>query len=344
MAPVDWGGRGRGTWCRASPTRGADDRGRHHRRHRDAARDLPAFRPDPGPRAAPTSTRARLLVRFSNREVVVALARGGLVNMAMVIMAAAAFHAGPQRRRRHRDRLSHADAAARRRRPRPCSSCRSSRRAISSSVVGTMAGQMIMQGFVGIAIPVWVRRLVTMVPAFAVVAARRRRHQGAGAEPGGAEPRPPRADARAAVVHDPQAAHGRLRELTGDDDCRGGRRRQWCCCCTRSCCCRPRGSKSPASLCRRFKAPTRHLSHRGRQRALRLTSRRRSRSSDCSRRRSPEAGSTQLRLTCRGFSWPSASLTASRRRRSAIRERSSIILLGSRSRMASVRRLGAPAR
>jgi manganese transport protein len=39
---------------------------------------------------------------------------------------------------------------------------------ISSSVVGTMAGQVIMQGFVGFSIPVWVRRLVTMVPAFIV--------------------------------------------------------------------------------------------------------------------------------------------------------------------------------
>jgi manganese transport protein len=33
-----------------------------------------------------------------------------------------------------------------------------------------MAGQMIMQGFVGFRIPVVVRRLVTMAPAFAVVA------------------------------------------------------------------------------------------------------------------------------------------------------------------------------
>jgi manganese transport protein len=39
---------------------------------------------------------------------------------------------------------------------------------ISSSVVGTMAGQMIMQGFVGFTIPVWARRLVTMAPAFIV--------------------------------------------------------------------------------------------------------------------------------------------------------------------------------
>ena len=33
-----------------------------------------------------------------------------------------------------------------------------------------MAGQMIMQGFVGFRIPIWVRRLVTMIPAFIVVA------------------------------------------------------------------------------------------------------------------------------------------------------------------------------
>ena len=33
-----------------------------------------------------------------------------------------------------------------------------------------MAGQVIMQGFVGFHVPVWLRRLVTMLPAFAVVA------------------------------------------------------------------------------------------------------------------------------------------------------------------------------
>jgi len=33
-----------------------------------------------------------------------------------------------------------------------------------------MAGQMIMQGFVGFRLPVWLRRLATMVPAFVVVA------------------------------------------------------------------------------------------------------------------------------------------------------------------------------
>jgi manganese transport protein len=40
---------------------------------------------------------------------------------------------------------------------------------VSSSTVGTMAGQMIMQGFVGFRIPIIIRRLVTMIPAFVVV-------------------------------------------------------------------------------------------------------------------------------------------------------------------------------
>jgi manganese transport protein len=41
---------------------------------------------------------------------------------------------------------------------------------ISSSVVGTMAGQVIMQDFVSFRIPLWVRRVVTMLPALVVVA------------------------------------------------------------------------------------------------------------------------------------------------------------------------------
>ena len=40
---------------------------------------------------------------------------------------------------------------------------------LSSSTVGTMAGQVIMQGFVGFRIPLWVRRLATMLPSFVVI-------------------------------------------------------------------------------------------------------------------------------------------------------------------------------
>jgi manganese transport protein len=41
---------------------------------------------------------------------------------------------------------------------------------LSSSTVGTLSGQVVMQGFIRRQIPVWVRRLVTMLPAFVVIA------------------------------------------------------------------------------------------------------------------------------------------------------------------------------
>jgi len=40
---------------------------------------------------------------------------------------------------------------------------------LSSSAVGTMAGDVIMQGFMGFHIPLWLRRLITMLPAFIVI-------------------------------------------------------------------------------------------------------------------------------------------------------------------------------
>jgi manganese transport protein len=41
---------------------------------------------------------------------------------------------------------------------------------LSSASVGTMAGQVIMQGFLHREVPIWVRRLVTMVPSLIVIA------------------------------------------------------------------------------------------------------------------------------------------------------------------------------
>ncbi len=111
----------------------------------------------------------RKLLRFSNIEVVLALAVAGLVNLAMVMMAASAFHQG------------HSDVAEIETAYHTLTPLLGGAAAavflislivsgVSSSVVGTMAGQMIMQGFVNFHIPVWLRRLVTMVPAFVVVA------------------------------------------------------------------------------------------------------------------------------------------------------------------------------
>jgi manganese transport protein len=110
----------------------------------------------------------RTLLRFSNREVIVALAVAGAVNMAMVMMASGAFHEG------HSD-VAEIETAYQTLRPLLGTGAATVflisllASGVSSSAVGTMAGQMIMQGFVGFRIPVWVRRLVTMVPAFIVV-------------------------------------------------------------------------------------------------------------------------------------------------------------------------------
>ncbi len=109
-----------------------------------------------------------MLLHYSNWECVIALAVAGLVNMAMVIMASAAFHAG-------HPEVAEIETAYHTLTPLLGGlaagvflvSLMAS--GISSSTVGTMAGQMIMQGFVGFRIPIWVRRLVTMVPAFVVV-------------------------------------------------------------------------------------------------------------------------------------------------------------------------------
>jgi manganese transport protein len=118
---------------------------------------------------ARTEEGRRKLVRFSNREVIVALTLAGLVNMAMVVMASAAFHKG------HAD-IAEIETAYHTLTPLLGAGAAAVflvsllASGVSSSVVGTMAGQMIMQGFVGFRIPVWLRRMVTMAPAFVVIA------------------------------------------------------------------------------------------------------------------------------------------------------------------------------
>jgi manganese transport protein len=111
----------------------------------------------------------RKLLRFSNWEVVCALAVAGLVNMAMVMTASSAFHAG-------HPEVAEIETAYHTLTPLLGAGAAGVflvsliLSGISASTVGTMAGQLIMQGFVGFRIPLWVRRLVTMLPAFAVVA------------------------------------------------------------------------------------------------------------------------------------------------------------------------------
>jgi manganese transport protein len=110
----------------------------------------------------------RRVLRFSNTEVLVALGFAGLVNMAMITMAASAFHAG------HPD-VAEIETAYQTLIPLLGAAAGAVFMAsllasgLSSSVVGTMAGQGIMQDFVHVRIPIWLRRLVTMLPAFVVV-------------------------------------------------------------------------------------------------------------------------------------------------------------------------------
>jgi manganese transport protein len=110
----------------------------------------------------------RTVVRISNTEVVIALVIAGMVNMAMVMMASSAFHAG------HSD-VAEIETAYHTLTPLLGVAAAGVflvsllASGVASSTVGTLAGQMIMQGFVGFRIPIWVRRLVTMVPAFIVV-------------------------------------------------------------------------------------------------------------------------------------------------------------------------------
>jgi manganese transport protein len=109
----------------------------------------------------------RRLVRFSDREVVVALSVAGLVNMAMLSMAAA-FHPG------HTDV---ADLAGAYRTLTPLLGASAGvlflvsllAAGLSSSMVATMAGQVVMQGFIGRALPLWLRRSVTMLPSFVII-------------------------------------------------------------------------------------------------------------------------------------------------------------------------------
>jgi manganese transport protein len=110
----------------------------------------------------------RRIISYSNREVLFAFGIAGLVNMAMLAMAASVFHEG------HAEVASietafhtlvpllGAGAAA-------VFMASLLASGLSSSVVGTMAGQTIMQDFVGVRIPLLVRRLATMLPAVVVV-------------------------------------------------------------------------------------------------------------------------------------------------------------------------------
>jgi manganese transport protein len=111
----------------------------------------------------------RELLRFQRLDVVVALGAAGLVNLAMLFVAASVFHrtggsamnsleaahAGLARLVGGGAALAFAVALL--------------ASGLSSSSVGTYAGQVVMQGFVRRRIPLWARRALTMLPALVVL-------------------------------------------------------------------------------------------------------------------------------------------------------------------------------
>jgi manganese transport protein len=110
------------------------------------------------------------LLRYSNREVVAALAAAGCINLAMVVVSAGAFHGA------HAEVAGIEDAYIT---LAPLFGASAGlvflvgliASGLSSSAVGTMAGQMVLQGFLRVRLPVGMRRLITMVPAFIVIGA-----------------------------------------------------------------------------------------------------------------------------------------------------------------------------
>jgi manganese transport protein len=113
---------------------------------------------------------ARTLLRYTRVDVVIAMTIAGLINVAMLVMAASTFF---------RTGLHHVDSLETAHRTlEPILGSASSTlfalallaSGLSSSAVGTLSGQVVMQGFIRRQIPLPVRRLVTMIPAFVVIA------------------------------------------------------------------------------------------------------------------------------------------------------------------------------
>jgi manganese transport protein len=112
----------------------------------------------------------RRLLHFELIDVVIAMGIAGFINAAMLIMAASTFF---------RAGLSEVGTIEEAYRTlTPLLGEASSwvfaisllASGLSSSVVGTMSGQIIMQGFLHRKIPLWLRRLVTMLPSLIVIA------------------------------------------------------------------------------------------------------------------------------------------------------------------------------
>jgi manganese transport protein len=119
---------------------------------------------------ADSAESARKLLRYTRIDVIIAMSVAGLINLSMLVMAASTFSAHGL------TNVDSIETAHETLEPilGPASATLFAlallASGLSSSAVGTLAGQVVMQGFIRRQIPVTVRRLVTMAPAFIVVA------------------------------------------------------------------------------------------------------------------------------------------------------------------------------
>ena len=161
------------------------------------------------------------LMRFQRLDVLIALGAAGLINLAMLFVAAALFsHAGGyagadsiQAAHFQLGRLVGGGAAL-------AFAVALLASGLSSSSVGTYAGQVVMQGFIGRRIPLYIRRGLTMLPALIVLGARAAHHRQPGDLAGGAVVRHPVRAGAAGAGHPPGGHHGRAgqppRDHAGD--------------------------------------------------------------------------------------------------------------------------------
>ncbi|WP_216318809.1 Nramp family divalent metal transporter [Deinococcus aestuarii] len=111
------------------------------------------------------------LSRLNRVDVIGAMGFAGLINMSMLAVSAATFHG------KNVENAGDLSVAYQTLTPLlgPAAAVAFAvallASGLSSSAVGTMAGQVIMQGFVNFHIPLWLRRTLTMLPAFAVILA-----------------------------------------------------------------------------------------------------------------------------------------------------------------------------
>jgi len=112
----------------------------------------------------------RTLLRFARTDVFIALGLAGVINLSMLVIAAKLFHRAG-RTEVNTIEAAHAGlnqyvggAAA------LAFAIALLASGLSSSSVGTYAGQVVMQGFIRKRIPLFLRRVLTMLPALAVLA------------------------------------------------------------------------------------------------------------------------------------------------------------------------------